>query len=65
MDIVVNNMFDESCSIENTDLDIIVSKPENAIVSLPNGFKITTKFDIRTLQEFVANNYAKGVRWKH
>lgn len=61
MDIVVNNMFDESCSIENTDLDIIVSKPENAIVSLPNGFKITTKSDIRTLQEFVANNYAKGV----
>lgn len=61
MDIVVNNMFDESCSIENTDLDIIVPKPENAIVSLPNGFKITTKSDVRTLQEFVANNYAKGV----
>lgn len=61
MDIVVNNMFDESCSIENTDLDIIVPKPENAIVSLPNSFEITTKSDIRTLQEFVANNYAKGV----
>lgn len=60
-DIDVNDMFNESCSVDNTVLDIDVPKPQKAIASLPGDFLITTKSDIRTLQEFVSHYYAKGV----
>lgn len=61
MDIDVNDMFNEPFSVESAALDIDVPKPQNAIVSLPSDFQITTKSDIRTLQEFVAHNYAQGI----
>lgn len=61
MDIDVNDMFDEPCSVDNTVLDIDVPKAQNAIVSLPDDFQITAKSDIRILQEFISHNYAKGI----
>lgn len=62
MDIDVNDMFNDPCSIDNTVIYIDVPKSQDAIVSLPNDFQITTKSDIRTLQEFVAHKYATGIR---
>lgn len=48
--------------LEGTILDIDTPTPQMAITSLPDNFQIRTMSDIKTLKEFVALNYTKGIR---
>ena len=43
-------------------LDIDTPNSQMAITSLPDNFQIRTMSDIKTLEEFVALNYTKGIR---
>jgi hypothetical protein len=61
MDLDVNELFKEPCDVEGMTLDIDIPKTQMAITSLPDDFQIKTMTDIRTLQEVVALNYAKGI----
>lgn len=62
MDIDINELFKEPCNVDGMILDVDVPKPQRAITSLPEGFQIRTKSDIRTLLEVVALKYAKGIK---
>lgn len=62
MDIDANNLFKEPYPHEGKVLDIDTPKPQRAITSLPYDFQIKTMSDIKTLEEFVAFNYTKGIR---
>ena len=48
--------------LEGTVLDIDTPTPQMAITSLPYNFQIRTMSDIKTLKEFAALNYTKGIR---
>ena len=61
MDLDVNELFKEPCDVEGMTLDIDIPKTQMAITSLPDDFQIKTMTGIRTLQEVVALNYAKGI----
>ena len=43
-------------------IDIDTPTPQMAITSLPDNFQIRTMSDIKTLKEFVALNYTRGIR---
>ena len=62
MDLDANELFKEPYPLEDTVLDIDTPKPQRAITSLPDDFQIRTMSDIRTLQEYAAFNYTKGIR---
>lgn len=62
MDTEANDLFKDPYPIEGMVLDIDAPKPQRAITSLPDDFRIRTMSDIRTLEEFVALNYSKGIR---
>ena len=62
MDLDANDLFEEPYPLEGTILGIDMPKPQRAIPSLPDDFQIRTMSDIRTLEEFVALNYTKGIR---
>lgn len=62
MDTEANDLFKDPYPLEGMVLDIDTPKPQKAIMSLPDDFRIRTMSDIRTLEEFVALNYTKGIR---
>ena len=62
MDLNAKDLFEEQYPLEGTLLGIDMPKPQRAITSLPDDFQIRTMSDIRTLEEFVALNYTKGIR---
>lgn len=62
MGVDAKELFKEPCPLEDTVLDIDSPKPQRAITSLPDGFQIRTMSDIRTLQEYAAFNYTKGMK---
>lgn len=62
MDTDANDLFNDPYPLEGMVLDIDTPKPQKAIMSLPDDFRIRTMSDIRTLEEFVALNYTKGIR---
>ena len=62
MDLDANELFKEPYPLEDTVLDIDTPKPQRARTSLPDDFQIRTMSDIRTLQEYAAFNYTKGIR---
>ena len=62
MDTEANDLFKDPYPIEGMVLDIDAPKPQRAITSLPDDFRIRTMSDIRTLEEFVALNYSKVIR---
>lgn len=62
MDTGANDLFNDPYPLEGMVLDIDTPKPQKAIMSLPDDFRIRTMSDIRTLEEFVALNYTKGIR---
>ena len=62
MDTDANDLFKDPYPLEGMVLDIDAPKPQRAITSLPDDFQIRTMSDIRTLEEFVALNYSKGIR---
>jgi hypothetical protein len=62
MDLDANELFKEPYPLEDTVLDIDTPKPQRARTSLPDDFQIRTISDIRTLQEYAAFNYTKGIR---
>ena len=62
MDTEANDLFKDPYPLEGMVLDIDTPKPQKAITSLPDDFQIRTMSDIRTLEEFVALNYTKGIR---
>ena len=62
MNLDANDLLMESYSLEGVELDIETPKPQRAITSLPNNFQIRTMSDIKTLEEFVAINYTKGIK---
>lgn len=49
-------------SIKGIVLDIDTPNPQMATTSLQHNFQIRTMSDIKTLKEFVALNYTKGIR---
>lgn len=54
-----NDLLMESCPLEDAVLDLDAPKSQEAITSSPNQIK--TMSDIKTLMEYVAHNYAKGI----
>ena len=62
MEVDVDELFNEPYSVNKMVLDIDTPKPQKVITCLPKGFEIRTVSDIRTLLEFVAVNYTKGIR---
>lgn len=62
MDLDDKGLFMEQNPIEGAVIDTHVSESQKAITSLPPDFQIRTMSDIKTLEEFVAINYAKGIR---
>lgn len=62
MDTDANDLFNDPYPLEGMFLDVDTPKPQKAITSLPDDFQIRTMSDIRTLEEFVALNYTKGIR---
>lgn len=56
------NLLIEPHPLEGTVLDIDTPTPQMAITSLPYNFQIRTMSDIKTLKEFTALNYTKGIR---
>lgn len=62
MEVDVNELFRESYTIDEMNLDIDIPRPQRAITSLPDDFQIRTSSDIRSLQEVVALNFAKGIK---
>ena len=58
----INELFKEPMPADEVAIDIDMPKPQKAITSLLKGFQIRTMSDIRTLQEVVAYNFAKGIR---
>ena len=62
MDLEINDLFKESYNVDEMNLDIDMPKTDMAITYLPDHFQIRSMSDIRTLQEFVAHNYAKGLK---
>lgn len=62
MNTEANDFFKDPYLIEGMVLDIDAPKPQRAITSLHDDFRIRTMSDIRTLEEFVAHNYTKGIR---
>lgn len=62
MDTEANDLFNDPYPLEGMVLDIDAPKPQRAITSLSDNFRIRTMSDIRTLEEFVALNYTKGIR---
>ena len=56
------NLLIEPHPLEDTVLDIDTPTPQMAITSLPYNFQIRTMSDIKTLKEFTALNYTKGIR---
>lgn len=63
MDTDANDLFKDPYPLEGMVLDIDAPKPQRAITSLSDNFRIRTMSDIRTLEEFVALNYTKGIRF--
>lgn len=61
MDTDANDLFNDPYSLEGMVLDIDTPKPQKAITSLHDDFRIRTMSDIRTLEVFVALNYTKGI----
>lgn len=62
MDLDDKDLFMEQNPLEGAVIDTHVSESQKAITSLPPDFQIRTMSDIKTLEEFVAINYAKGIR---
>lgn len=62
MDLDANDLLLKSCPLEDAVLDIDTPKSLSAITSLPSNFQIRTMSDIKTLMEFVAHNYTKGIK---
>ncbi len=62
MEVDVDELINEPYSVNKMVLDIDTPKPQKVITCLPKGFEIRTVSDIRTLLEFVAINYTKGIR---
>ena len=62
MHLDIDELFKESNSVDEMNLDIDMPKTQRAITSLPDHFQIRSRSDIRILQEFVALNYAKGIK---
>lgn len=62
MHVDINELFKEPIPADGMAIDFEMPKPQKAITSLPKGFQIRTMSDIRTLQEVVAYNFAKGIR---
>ena len=61
MDTGANDLFNDPYPLEGMVLDIDTLMPQKAITSLLDDFQIRTMSDIRTLKEFVAVNYTKGI----
>ncbi len=51
----------EPCPLKDAKLDVDALKPQKAIKSLSDKIQISTMSDIKTLMEFVALNYTKGI----
>lgn len=62
MDLDDKDLFLEQNPLEGVVIDIHVPESQKAITSLPPNFQIKTMSDIKTLEEFVALNYTKGIR---
>ena len=56
------DLFIEPHPLEGATLDIDTPCSQKAITSLLDNFQIRTMSDIRTLKEFVALNYTKGIK---
>lgn len=62
MEVDVNELFNEPYPVEKMILDIDMPESQKSVTSLPEDFKIRTMSDIRTLLEYVALNYTKGIK---
>ena len=62
MEVDDNELFNEPYSVENMVLDIDMPESQKSVISLPENFQIRTMSDIRTLLEYAALNYTKGIR---